>query len=161
MTLTVLTVVVGVDPAALVRRAPDWAGWVTGQQRLDRVMSRVAPPLFLSTAATAAGAALLALGQHRTTLAVTRAAAAGCTVAAIRVTLTVNEPANDLIRSWRPSDVPPDDWREVRARWDRGHRWRRGLIAVAAGSTAWGLLQTTRAAQGTFATRGAIIRSTT
>lgn len=144
VTLAVLTTVVALDPTARMRSAPDWAGWVTGQQRLDRVMSRVAPPLFLSAAATAAGAALVALGQHRTELAVTRALAVSCTAAAIAVTLVVNEPANERLRSWRPSDVPPDDWRAVRAQWDRGHRYRRGLVAAAAVSAGWGLLRTTR-----------------
>lgn len=143
-TLSALTAVVAVDPTARMRDAPEWAGWVTGQQRLDRVMSRVAPPLFLSTAATAAGAVVVALGQRRTELAVTRATAAGATVAAVAVTLVVNEPANARLRSWRATDDPPDDWREVRARWDRGHRWRRGLVAGAAAAVAWGLLRTSR-----------------
>lgn len=144
VTLAALTTVVAVDPTASIRSAPDWAGWVTGQQRLDRVMSRVAPPLFLSTATTAAGAAFVALGQHRTGLAVTRAVAAGCTAAAVAVTLAVNEPANVRLRTWRPSGVPPDDWREVRARWDRGHRWRRGLVTAAAVAGGWGLLGSRR-----------------
>lgn len=143
-TLATLTGLVALDPLAGMRRAPDYAGWLTGQQRLDRVLSRVAPPLFLSTAAAAAGATLVALGQRRTGLAVARALATCCTAAAIGVTLVVNEPANAQLRRWRPADAPPDGWRTVRARWDQGHRYRRGLVSAAAVAAAWGQLVAVR-----------------
>ncbi len=94
-TLAALVGLVVVDPFAGMRSAPDWSGWLDGQQRLDRVMSRVMPPLFQSALATAAGATVVA------------------------VTLTTNEPLNARLRDWRPLDAPPDDWRTVRAQWDR------------------------------------------
>ncbi|GAA1436874.1 hypothetical protein GCM10009616_37660 [Microlunatus lacustris] len=142
--LTTLAAVVGivaVDPSARLRRATDWSGWLTGQQRVDRVMSRVAPPLFLSATAAAAGASLTALGQHKVALATGRALAAGCVAAAVAVTLVVNEPMNTRLRAWNPRDAPPADWRAVRQQWDRGHRVRRALLAAAAIASAWGTIR--------------------
>lgn len=103
-------------------------------------MSRVAPPLFLSATTAAAGATLIAVRRRRNRLATGRGAATGCIAAAIAVTLTVNEPLNARIREWRPLDVPPNDWRVVRAKWDRGHRLRRALIAVGSVAVVWGAI---------------------
>ena len=139
-TLTALTGLVALDPTAPFRSAPDYAGWLVGQQRVDRVMSRVAPPLFLSTAATALAAGAVALAQGRPAAGAGRFAAAGCVVAAVAVTLRVNEPANARLRAWHPADAPPDDWRAVRARWDSAHGVRRGLVAAAAAAAGTGLL---------------------
>lgn len=139
-TLGSLTGAVVLDPTAPSRRAPDYAGWLAGQQRVDRVMSRLAPPLFLSTAATAAAAGVVAVVHGRPVTAAGRFAAAGCVAAAVVVTLRVNEPANARLRSWHPADEPPAGWRDVRSRWDRAHRVRRGLVAAAAGAAGIGLL---------------------
>ncbi|SER37362.1 anthrone oxygenase family protein [Microlunatus flavus] len=127
-----LTGLVVLDPTRPFRSAPDYAGWLAGQQRVDRVMSRVAPPVFLSTAAGATAAAVVALAQRRPAVAAARAGAAVCVVAAIVVTLRVNEPANQTLRGWRPTDPAPDGWQDVRARWDRAHAVRRGPVACAA-----------------------------
>ena len=137
-TTAVLTGLVGLDPTAPLRRAPDYAGWLAGQQRVDRVMSRVAPPVFLSAAATAAAASVVAATQGRPVTAVARTAAAACVVASVVVTLRVNEPANQTLRAWSPTEPPPAGWQEVRSRWDRAHRVRRGLVVLAAGATVVG-----------------------
>ncbi|WP_157720390.1 anthrone oxygenase family protein [Friedmanniella luteola] len=137
-TLAAVVGIVAVDPFARMRSAADWSGWLAGQQRLDRVMSRAAPPLLLSATATAAGASLVAFGQHEIPLATGRALAAGCVAAAVAVTLVVNEPMNTRLRAWSPLDAPPDDWRAVREQWDRGHGWRRALLALAAFASGWG-----------------------
>ncbi|MBP2419076.1 anthrone oxygenase family protein [Microlunatus capsulatus] len=134
-----LTVVVVLDPTAPLRSAPDHAGWLRGQQRLDRVMSRVAPPLFLLTAGATAAAAVVALVDGRAGAAAARTVTAACVVAAVRVTLTRSEPENARIRGWRPEDPPAADWREVRDRWEAAHRSRRALLAVAALATAAGV----------------------
>ncbi|WP_407922638.1 anthrone oxygenase family protein [Auraticoccus monumenti] len=104
-------------------------------------MSRAAPPLFLSATATAAGAALVALGRHDVPLATGRALAAACVAAAVAVTLVVNEPMNTRLRAWDPDDAPPADWRAVREQWDRGHRRRRALLAAAAVASGWGTVR--------------------
>lgn len=139
-TLAALVGLVPVDPFAGMRSAPDWSGWLAGQQRLDRVMSRIAPPLFLSATATAAEATLVALSRHQSRLAAGRASATGLTAAAIAVTLIVDEPMNARYRDWRPLNVPPDDWRALRDRWDQGHRNRRVLLAAAAVASVWGMI---------------------
>jgi len=147
-TLGALVGIVALDPFAGMRRARDWSGWLTGQQRLDRVMSRVAPALFLSATAAAAGATVVAISDHRAVLAVGRAVATGCTAAAIAVTLVVNEPSNARIRGWRPSDPPPEGWQAVRARWNQGHRSRRVLVAAAAGASLGGSVAARRLGTG-------------
>ena len=134
-----LTVLVVLDPTAPARSAPDHAGWLRGQQRVDRVMSRVAPPLFLTTAAGTAAAAVVALVGRRPAVAAARSLAAGCVVAAVAVTLTRSEPQNARIRSWRPGDPPAADWQDVRARWESAHRTRRVLLVVAALATLAGV----------------------
>ncbi len=137
-TLTALVGIVVVDPTARLREATDWEGWLEGHMRVDRVMSRLAPPLFLSATAAAAGAALVGLTRQQRRLAAGRATAAGCIAAAIAVTLAVNEPLNARIRTWRPQDPPPGDWQTVREGWERGHRLRRALIATGAIAVVWG-----------------------
>ncbi len=131
-TLATLVGVVVVEPFSGLRRADGWTAWLTGQQRVDRVMRRVGPVLFLSTVTAATAAAVVAAAQRRPAATVGRAVAAGCTAAAIAVTLTVNEPANAQIRAWRPAEEPPAAWRAVRARWERAHRVRQVLITVGA-----------------------------
>jgi len=140
-TLTALVGVVVVEPFAGHRRADDWTAWLTGQQRVDRVMAQVGPILFLSTAAAATGAALVAAAQHRRSVTAGRATAAVCTAAAIGVTLRVNAPANVRIRAWQPAGRPPLDWRVVRARWERAHRVRKVLVTVGAVGSLWGELR--------------------
>lgn len=143
-TTTALVGIAALDPFAGMRSAPDWSDWLTSTQRLDRVMSRLAPPLFLSATATALGATLLAAVHHERLLAVGRGVATGATAAAIAVTLISNDPLNVRIRQWRASDVPPDDWRQLRAGWERGHNHRRGLIATAGAATLLGQLSVLR-----------------
>lgn len=137
--LAVVLLVV-IDPLPALRRGKDWQTWLEGQQRLDQVMSRVAPPLFVSTAATALGAAGLAAAEGCRVRAGWRALAAGGVVAAVLVTLRVNEPINDRLRRWRPADPPATGWREDRAQWERGHRVRRALLAGSAVATVAGAL---------------------
>ena len=143
-TTAALVGIVALDPFAGMRSAPGWSDWLTRTQRLDRVMSRVAPPLFLSAAATALGATLLAPVHHEKLLAAGRGVATGATAAAIAVTLISNDPLNVRIRQWRASDIPPDDWRQVRAEWERGHNHRRGLITTAGAATLLGQLSVVR-----------------
>lgn len=136
--MAAVVALVVVDPFGGLRSAPDWAGWISGQQRLDRVMSRVAPVLFISTGVSAAGAAVVAAQRHATTVAIWRGLAAAFVAAAVGVTLKVNEPLNERLRGWRAEGVPPADWRAVRSRWEKGHRARRALLAIAAGAAVLG-----------------------
>lgn len=131
--LVVLLVVA--DPLGARRRRAGWTAWLHSQQRLDRVMRRVAPPLFLAAIGTGAASAVLCAvaGERRSALG--RAAAAAMTVGAVRVTLAVNDPVNQQLRRWQVDDEPAL-WREARARWERGHRVRRALLALAALVTA-------------------------
>lgn len=138
-TTAAVSLVVVADPSALLRRGEDWETWLPGHQRVDRVMREVAPVLFLSTGAWALLAAGVAARQHRPVAVGCRLVAVACVGSAIAVTLRVNEPVNEEIRGWRPQDTPAPEWRETRARWERGHRVRRGLLALGAAATVAGL----------------------
>lgn len=136
--MATMVVLVVLDPLQGLRSAPDWAGWVSGQQRLDRVMHRVAPVLFVSTGVSAVGAALTAARRGAVASAVCRAMTAACVGAAIGVTLKVNEPINERLRTWRAEDPPPPDWRAARHGWEQAHQVRQALLAAGAAAALQG-----------------------
>lgn len=128
MALVLLLVVA--DPLGARRRRAGWSAWLLSQQRLDAVMHRVAPPLFLTAIGTGAGSSIVAVRGAGRRPAVGRGVAALATLAAVRVTLALNDPVNRELRRWTVEREPPD-WRSRRARWERGHRIRRALLAGA------------------------------
>jgi hypothetical protein len=131
----VIVALVVVDPLRRWRQRADWGQWLPAQQRLDRVMRRIAPPLFLAAIGSGAVAAVLSLVGGRRAAAVGRAVAAVADVAAVRVTLAVNAPVNQELRSWRV-DEEPVDWQTQRVRWEGGHEMRRLLLGAGAVATA-------------------------
>lgn len=137
-TTAAVVLLVVADPLRGLRSGTEWETWLEGQQRLDRVMSRVAPALFVATGGTALAAAGVAARERRRTRVVCRLIATGCVGAAVAVTLKINEPVNDQLRHWQPTDAPAPGWRSARARWEHGHRVRRGLLSVAAVATVVG-----------------------
>ena len=94
-------------------------------------MRRIAPPLFQSTGVLALAGTVVAARRGDRAGVVCRAAVVACVGAAVAVTLRVDEPVDELVRQWRPTDAPAPGWREARARWERAHRVRRGLVATA------------------------------
>jgi hypothetical protein len=130
----VIVALVVVDPLRRRRQRADWAHWLPGQQRLDRVMRRLAPPMFLGAIASGAAAAALSLLAGRPLAGVGRAVAAAADVAAVRVALAVNDPVDHELRTWRV-DEEPLDWRTERSRWECGHEVRRMLLGVGAVAT--------------------------
>lgn len=124
-----LTFLVAGDPWGPGRRRAGYHEYVEGLRSVDGVMRRVAPPMFLGAIGTNLGAAALSAGRNRSTAAL-RAVGAGLVFAAVRVTLTVNDPVNVRMRTW-DLDAAPGEWREQRAEWERGHR-RRGALLVGA-----------------------------
>jgi hypothetical protein len=130
----VIVALVVVDPLRRRRQRADWAHWLPGQQRLDRVMRRLAPPVFLGAIVSGAVAAVLSLVTGRPVGGLGRAVAAAADVAAVRVALTVNEPVDHELRTWRVEEEPLD-WRTQRSRWECGHEVRRLLLGVGAVAT--------------------------
>jgi hypothetical protein len=133
-----LVLVVALDPTARLRGGAAWEPWVLGQQRVDGVMRRIAPPLFQSTGVLALAATVVAARRGDRTGVLCRSAVVACVGAAVAVTLRVNEPVNELVRRWRATDDPAPGWREARARWERAHRVRRVLLAAAGVAAAAG-----------------------
>jgi hypothetical protein len=130
----VIVALVVVDPLRRRRRRADWAHWLPGQQRLDRVMRRLAPPMFLGAIASGAAAAALSLLTGRPLAGVGRAVAAAADVAAVRVGLAVNDPVEHELRAWRVEEELLD-WRTERSRWECGQEVRRMLLGVGAVAT--------------------------
>ena len=112
-----------------------WAHWLPAQQRLDRVVCRVQPPLFAAAITSGVAAAVLSVGSGRWAAGVGRALAAAADVAAVRVTLAVNDPVEHELRSWRVEEEPLD-WQTQRGRWEGGHEIRRVLLGAGAVATA-------------------------
>lgn len=126
---TGLAIVLAVNPGSSARRG-GYSDFLAAFRAVDAVMSRVAPPVFLSTALSGViAAATTSRGDPGG--AAFRLASAALVGAAIRSTVTVNLGLNEQIRSWATDDEP-DRWQDVRARWDHGHHVRTGLVGAAA-----------------------------
>ena len=134
LTATIAVLVVA-DPFRRRRRQADWAHWLPAQQRLDRVLCRVEPPLFAATIASGVAAAVLSLASGHWVAAVGRGLAAAADVSAVRVTRAVNDPVEHELASWRVEEEPLD-WQSVRGRWEGGHEIRRVLLGAGAVATA-------------------------
>ena len=130
----VIVALVVADPLRRRRQQADWAQWLPAQQRLDRVMRRVAPPVFLGAIGSGAAAAVLSAVSGRPAAGVGRALAAAVDLEAVRVTLAVNDPVNQELRSWRVEEEPLD-WQTQRVRWEVGHEMRRVLLGAGAVAT--------------------------
>lgn len=111
-----------------VRRLPG-PHYARYHQELDRDFARAMP--FVGNAALVAGLAAAAVPQDKQRRALS-AAALGCGLAEIALTVTRNVPLNQQVQSWS-AEVPPADWAAVRERWLVGHRLRTGLSLVGLG----------------------------
>ncbi|MBB3675800.1 hypothetical protein FHX36_001535 [Modestobacter versicolor] len=131
----VLVALLVADPLRRRRLRADWAHWLPAQQRRDRVMRRLAPPVLLGAIGSGAVAAVLSLLAGRPVAGAGRAAAAVADVAAVRVTRAVNAPVNHELRSWQVEQEAVD-WQTQRARWEGGHEIRRVLLGAGAVATA-------------------------
>lgn len=98
-------------------------------QELDRDFAKVMP--FVGNAALLAGIAAVAVAQDKRRRALS-AAALGCGLAEVALTVTRNVPLNEQVQSWS-AEAPPADWAAVRDRWMVGHRLRTGLSLVGLG----------------------------
>ena len=67
-------------------------------------------------------------------------AAAGLFAIVIVFSLVFPVPLNNRIAAWNPEDLP-DDWRELRRRWDKFHYVRIVLLVCALASLIWGTVK--------------------
>lgn len=122
-----LSGVFGLNPAM---NALDFDVYLRTKQSFDVVMPRFAKPLMLGTLISTAVAAFVAILQ----LEVGASLACGVGLVALAVTLLAilrgDLPINQAMASWSPED-PPDDWQQVRARWERFFAVRTTANAVA------------------------------
>jgi hypothetical protein len=130
----VIVALVVADPLRRRRQQADWAHWLPAQQRLDRVMRRVAPPVFLGAIGSGIAASILSVVSGHPVAGLGRAVAAAVDLEAVRVTLAVNDPVNQELRSWRVEEEPLD-WQTQRVRWEVGHEMRRVLLGAGALAT--------------------------
>jgi hypothetical protein len=131
----VIVALVVADPLRRRRQRADFAHWLPTQQRLDRVMCHVVPPVFGAAIVSGAGAAVLSVLTGRPVAGLGRAVAAAADAAAVRVALAVNDPVEHELRAWRVEDEPLD-WQTQRGRWEGGHEIRRVLVSAGAVATA-------------------------
>ncbi|WP_432484918.1 anthrone oxygenase family protein [Kineococcus esterisolvens] len=125
----VLVAAIVPDPAGRHRRTADFAQYVPHQQRADAVMRRLAPALSVASM----GSGLLAVGalaRRDPAAAAWRAVSVAAVAGAIALTVRVHVPFNRQLRTWAPQQEVPG-WREGRARWERAHHARRGLVVLA------------------------------
>ncbi|WP_432544393.1 DUF1772 domain-containing protein [Kineococcus sp. SYSU DK002] len=118
------------EPFGRRRRAMGFDDYVRHQQRADAVMRRLAPALSVAAMTTGTVAALT-----RPASAGWRLASVAAVAGAIVLTVRVHVPINERLRTWRPG-AEAAGWREARARWERAHVVRRGLVVLAGAATA-------------------------
>ena len=118
------------EPFGRRRRAMGFDDYVHHQQRADAVMRRLAPALSVAAMATGAAAAVARVRPDPAGAA-WRAGSVAAVAGAIVLTVRVHVPINERLRTWRPGVEAPG-WREARARWERAHVLRRGLVVAAA-----------------------------
>ncbi|WP_432515044.1 anthrone oxygenase family protein [Kineococcus sp. SYSU DK001] len=122
------------EPFGRRRRAMGFDDYVRHQQRADAVMRRLAPALSVLAMGTGA-AATATLARSAPRAAAARAMSVAAVAGAVVLTVRVHVPVNERLRTWRPGAEAPG-WRQARARWERAHVVRRGLVVVAAAATA-------------------------
>ena len=98
------------------------------EQQITRRYGYFMPFLMVATIVAGVVAGGLSSGEQRTLL----FAGSGCFTAMLAITLTGNVPLN--LRTLRfPAGGDPDEWRELRGRWDRLHL---GRVALDVGGLA-------------------------
>ena len=97
-------------------------------QGLCRFADPLMPVQVCASVLTGAALALLHFIRGEPTAAILALVGGVGLAAVIAITVIVNKPINELVDSWSPTR-PPDEWVEVRERWNRFHR-RRTILCL-------------------------------
>lgn len=118
------------------RRELDYPAYVEYQQDFLANSNPVAPLLMPTTTVANIVPLWLMRKQRKGPRFWLTAAGLACNVGVIAAAAAFNVPANGEIESWSASQAPPDDWTEVRDRWENGQALRTIFALGAFGSNA-------------------------
>jgi len=116
--------------ASFARPALSASSFLQFQRIQHTYFARLMPPLALSSIAGALVWLILARAQWNTAAFWLVAVAAGDMITGFALTLTVNVPINNQMMTWNVA-APPDNVREIWARWESVHTVRTILWVTA------------------------------
>ena len=143
LTLIGYTVVVSQPLAYIVamtaaQRGLSAAAYIELRQRINAVMTKRLPPIYVITLLAVLLLLVLAVSGRAWTVALSAAVALACLVVDVAYMLRDNVPINGVIDSWTPTDYPTD-WQDYRARWFAVFVYRQiaqlvGFVSLLAGA---------------------------
>ena len=122
------------------RRGLDYPDYVEYQQDFLDNSNPVAPLLMPTTTVANIVPLWLMRKERKGARFWLTAAGLACNLGVIAAAAAFNVPANSDIESWSASQPPPDDWTEVRDRWETGQSLRTVFAIGAFGFNAAGAL---------------------
>ncbi|HZR82916.1 MAG TPA: hypothetical protein VFD92_17605 [Candidatus Binatia bacterium] len=111
------------------QRALSAPAYVELRQRINPVMNRRVPAVYLVALATVLLLLALALAAGRWSLVATTTAALLCLVVDTAFMLRENAPINGIMDRWSPS-APPADWSDYREKWFAVYAYRQIAVLV-------------------------------
>lgn len=111
------------------QRALSAPAYIELRQRINPVMSRRVPVIYVFALVTALLLLLLAMRLARWTVAITTGAALLCLVIDVLFMLRENVPINDVISGWSMTNYP-DDWDRYRSMWFAIFAYRQVVLLV-------------------------------
>ena len=111
------------------QRALSAPAYVELRQRINPVMSRRLPAIYLVTLLTTAFSIVLALQAGNSSVLVAGAIALVCLVVDVFLMLRASVPVNEVMDRWSTTDHP-GDWEEHRANWFRIFGYRQVVLLV-------------------------------
>ena len=109
------------------QRAMSGSAYVELRQRINAVMSRRVPVIYLITLATMLVLLVLSWRAGTWRLLVTTLAAFLCLVADVALMLRENVPINGVVDRWSPTNIP-EDWDVYRSKWFAIFGYRQALL---------------------------------
>lgn len=115
------------------QRALSAAAYIELRQRLNAVMTRRVPVIYITSLITCVALLGLAIGAGSGVVIATTALALMCLIADVRYMILENVPINRVMDAWSPNDCPPE-WHVYRDRWLGLFAYRQVLLTIAFGS---------------------------
>ncbi len=111
------------------QRALSAAAYIELRQRINALMTRRLPAIYLSTLIAVVAALSVSLWVGNAIGSIAAGTALGCLVADVALMLRKNVPINGVIDQWSMTDYPAD-WESYRARWSEGFAYRQVALLV-------------------------------
>jgi hypothetical protein len=111
------------------QRALSASAYVELRQRINEVMTRRVPVIYLATLLTSAGSLVLSWHAQNWNVFTTTAIAFVCLVTDMALMLRENVPINKVIDRWSAT-APPADWETYRNQWFFVFRFRQVILLL-------------------------------